>query len=137
MYSSEDLEIKCKSNTMKLSSFVEMQCKDTRKQIVEVKVDFSIINNSENMAADEKDRFIQYLVDKVNTYELDKRATELVVEEFQSTFDSVNASLESLKKEIEEIKAELREERMKRKKAEAKAMKLKQRLKDVKIIDNQ
>lgn len=66
MYSSEDFEIKCKSNTMKLASFVEMQCKDTRKQIVEVKVDFSIINNSENMAADEKDRFIQYLVDKVN-----------------------------------------------------------------------
>ena len=25
MYSSEDLEIKCKSNTMKLDSFVEMQ----------------------------------------------------------------------------------------------------------------
>ena len=39
MYSSEDLEIKCKSNTIKLASFVEMQCKDTRKQIVEVKVD--------------------------------------------------------------------------------------------------
>ena len=32
------------------------------------------INYSENMAADEKDRFIQYLVDKVNTYELNKRA---------------------------------------------------------------
>ena len=42
MYSSEDLEIKCKSNTMKLASFVEMQCKDTRKQIVEVKVDFFV-----------------------------------------------------------------------------------------------
>ena len=36
------------------------------------------------MSVDEKDRFIQYLVDKVNTYELDKRATELAVEEFQS-----------------------------------------------------
>ena len=49
------------------------------------------------MATDEKDSFIQYLVDKVNTYELDKRATELAVEEFQFTFDSVNDSLESLK----------------------------------------
>ena len=29
------------------------------------------------MATDEKDRFIQYLADKVNTYELDKRATVL------------------------------------------------------------
>ena len=104
---------------MKLASFVEMQCKDTFKQIVEVKVGFWINKYSENMAADEKDRLIQYLVDKVNTYELDKRATELAVEEFQSTFDSVSASLESLKKEMEEIKAELREEFSKRKKAEA------------------
>ncbi|MCI7017618.1 MAG: transposase [Prevotella sp.] len=87
------------------------------------------MNCSENMAADEKDRFIQYLVDKVNSYELDKRATELAVEEFQSTFDSVSASLESLKKEMEEIKAELSEERSKRKKAEAKSRKLDQQLK--------
>ena len=82
------------------------------------------------MAADEKDRFIQYLVDKVNTYELDKRATELAVEECQSTFDCVSASLESLKKEMEDIKAELREERYKRKKAEVKARKLELKFKD-------
>ena len=89
------------------------------------------------MSADEKDRFIQYLVDKVNTYELDKRATELAVDEFQFTFDSVNDSLESLKKEMEEVKAELRDEHLKRKKVEAKARKLKQRLKDEMIIENQ
>ena len=77
------------------------------------------------------------MVDKVNTYELDKRATELAVEEFQFTFDSANDSLESLKKEMEEIKAELHEERSKRKKAEAKARKLKQWLKDDNIISNQ
>ena len=29
------------------------------------------------MTTDEKDSFIQYLGDKVNTYELDKRAIEL------------------------------------------------------------
>ena len=92
---------------------------------------------SENMATDEKDRFIQYLVDKVNTYELDKRATELAVEEFQSTFDSVSASLESLKKDMESLKAELCEERSKRKKAEAKARKLELKLKDEMIISNQ
>ena len=38
---------------------------------------------------------------------------------------------------MEEIKAELSEERSKRKKAEAKARKLEQQLKDEKIIDNQ
>ena len=80
------------------------------------------------MAADEKDRFIQYLVDNVISYELDKCSTELAVEVFQSTFDRVSASLESLKKEMEEIKVELREERSKRKKAEAKSRKLDQQL---------
>ena len=89
------------------------------------------------MAIDEKDRYIQSLIDKNNMFELDKRATELAVEEFQTTFDSVSASLESLKKEMEEIKAELQEERSKRKKAEAKARKLEQKLKDEKIIYNQ
>ena len=89
------------------------------------------------MSADEKDRYIRSLLDKINMFELDKRATELAVEEFQFTFDSVNDSLESLKKEMEEIKAELHEERSKRKKAEAKARKLKQRLKDEMIIENQ
>ena len=89
------------------------------------------------MSADEKDCFIQYLVDKVNSYEQYKRATELAVEEFQSSFDSVSASLESLKKEMEELKAELLEERSKRKKAEANARKLEQKLKYHKIIDNQ
>ena len=89
------------------------------------------------MSSDEKDRFIQYLVDKVNTYELDKRATELAIEEFQSTFDSVSASLESLKKNMESLKEELREERSKRNKAEVKARKLEQKLKDEMIISNQ
>ena len=87
------------------------------------------INYSEDMSADEKDRFIQYLVEKVNMAELDKRAMELAVEEFQATFDSVSSSLASLKKEMEAVKSELRDERAKRKKAEAKALKLDQQLK--------
>ena len=89
------------------------------------------------MAADEKDRYIQSLIDKINMFELDKRATELAVEEFQSTFDSASASLESLKKDMESLKAELHEERSKRKKAEAKARKLELKLKDEMIISNQ
>ena len=91
------------------------------------------------MSADEKDRYIWSLLDKINMFELDKRATELAVEEFQSTFDSVSASLESLKKDMETLKAELCEERSKRKKAEAKAIKLEQKLKKIRlsIINNQ
>ena len=91
------------------------------------------------MSADEKDRYIRSLLDKINMFELDKRATELAVEEFQSTFDRVSASLESLKKDMETLKAELCEERSKRKKAEAKAIKLEQKLKKIRlsIINNQ
>ena len=94
-------------------------------------------NYNENMAADEKDRYIRSLIDKINMFELDKRAKELAVEEFQFTFDSVSASLESFKKDMEPLKAELREERSKRKKAEAKARKLEQKLKGEMIISNQ
>ena len=94
-------------------------------------------NYSENMAADEKDRYIRSLIDKINMFELDKRATELAVEEFQTHFDTVTSTLDSLKKDMESLKAELREERSKRKKAEAKARNLEQQLKDDKIIDNQ
>ena len=33
------------------------------------------------MSEDEKDRYIRTLIDKINMFELDKRATELAVEE--------------------------------------------------------
>ena len=89
------------------------------------------------MAADEKDRYIRSLIDKINMFELDKRATELAVEEFQIHFDTVTSTLDSLKKDMESLKAELREERSKRKKAEANARKLQQKLKDEMIISNQ
>ena len=39
-------------------------------------------NYSENMAADEKDCYIRSLIDKINMFELGKRATDLAVEEF-------------------------------------------------------
>lgn len=87
------------------------------------------VNYSEDMSAEEKDRYIHYLVDKVNELSLDKRAMELGIEEFQSTFESVTASLAELRKEMSEMRAELRDERTKRKQAEAKAKKLDQQLK--------
>ena len=47
------------------------------------------VNYGEDMSADQKDRYIQYLVDKVNELVLDKRATVLAVEEFQGIHDKV------------------------------------------------
>lgn len=87
------------------------------------------INYSEDMPADQKDRYIHYLVDKVNELDLDKRAMELAVEEFQGIHDNVLQQLAELQRSIAEIKTELHEERSKRKRAEAKARKLDQQLK--------
>ena len=101
------------------------------------------INYSEDMPADQKDRYIYYLVDKVNALDLDKRAMELAVEEFQGIHDNVLQQLAELKRSIAEIKAENAEmkaenaemrqeicnEKEKRKRAEAKARKLDQQLK--------
>ena len=67
------------------------------------------------MATDDKDCFIQYFADKVNTHELYKCVTVLTIEEFWFTFDSVSSNIDSLKKEIEKIKAEFREDRTRRK----------------------
>lgn len=87
------------------------------------------INYSEDMPADQKDRYIQYLLGKVNELDLDKRAMELAVEEFQGIHTNVLEQLAELQKSIAEVKTELHEERGKRKRAEAKARKLDQQLK--------
>ena len=81
------------------------------------------------MPADQKDRYIHYLVDKVNELDLDKRAMELAVDEFQGIHNNVQEQLAELQKSIDEMKTELHEERIKRKRAEAKARKLDQQLK--------
>jgi len=87
------------------------------------------INYSEDMPADQKDRYIQYLLGKVNELDLDKRAMELAVEEFQGIHTNVLEQLAELQKSIAEVKTELHEERGKHKRAEAKARNLDQQLK--------
>ena len=86
------------------------------------------INYSEDMPADQKDRYIHYLVDKVNELDLDKRAMELAVEEFKGLHNNVLGQLAELQRSIAEMQTELNEERGKRKRAEAKARKLDQQL---------
>lgn len=41
------------------------------------------------MPSDQKDRYIHYLVDKINELDLDKRTFELAVEEFQGVHNKV------------------------------------------------
>ena len=93
------------------------------------------INYSEDMPADQKDRYIHYLVDKVNELDLDKRAMELAVEEFKGIHNNVlgqlaelQRSIAEMQRSISEMQTELNEERGKRKRAEAKARKLDQQL---------
>lgn len=64
------------------------------------------INYSEDMPPEQKDRYIQYLVDKVNELDLDKRAMELAVEEFQGIHDDVLGRLAELQESVAGIKAE-------------------------------
>ena len=96
------------------------------------------INYSEDMPPEQKDRYIQYLVDKVNELDLDKRAMELAVEEFQGIHDDVLGRLAELQESVAGIKAEnaelrreLRDEQAKRKRAEAEVRKLDRQLKFV------
>ena len=58
---------------------------------------------SEDMPADQKDRYIHYLVDKVNELDLDKRAMELAVEEFKGIHNNVLGQLAELQRSISEI----------------------------------
>ena len=87
------------------------------------------------MPADQKDKYIHYLVDKVNELDLDKRTMELAVEEFQGIHNNVlgplaelQRSISEMQRNISEMQTELNEERGKRKRAEAKARKLNQQL---------
>ena len=63
------------------------------------------LNRSEDMSDDQKDRFIDYLADRVTVLDLDKRAMELVLEDFlktqQQMLDKI-ASLESGQKALQD-----------------------------------
>lgn len=85
--------------------------------------------SNEYMPSDQEDRYIRYLVDKINELDLDKRAMELAVEEIQSMHDSMMESLSRLQSEMAEPKGELSAERSKRKSAESKSRKLEQMVK--------
>ena len=81
------------------------------------------------MPIDQKDRYIRYLIEQEEEKDLELRAMQLAVEEFQSIHDRVSESLANLQKEMAEIKGELSSERSKRKEAESRARKLEQQLK--------
>ena len=103
---------------------------DTKRELLRWEtISRSPIKYSEAMPSDQKDRYICYLIEQEEEKDLELRAMQLAVEEFQSIHDRVVESLAILQKEMAEIKGELFSEKGKRKTAEAKARKLEQQLK--------
>lgn len=81
------------------------------------------------MSADQKDRYVAYLADRVTELDLDKRAMELVLEDFLKTQQDLRKEMASLREEQSKLETRLEEETRKRKSAERKAQRLDERLK--------
>ena len=87
------------------------------------------LNRSEDMSEDQKDRFIDYLADRVTSLDLDKRAMVLVLEDFLKNQQEMQKSMAALQADQERLLSRLDEETRKRKAAERKAQRLDERLK--------
>ena len=87
------------------------------------------INRSEDMSESQKDRYIDYLADRVTNLALDKRAMELVLEDFMKTQQQMLDKIASLESGQKALQNSLDEETRKRKAAERKAQRLDERLK--------
>ena len=90
------------------------------------------LDYSEGMAADEQKRYINYLADRVNADDLEKRAMKLVLQDFldkQKEYDVRLSKLDAVLSDVEDIKKNLASEVKKRKAAERKVDDLKAKLK--------
>lgn len=101
-----------------------------------------ILNCSEDMQKEQKDRYIDYLAERVANLDLDKRAMELVLEDLLKTQQEMQETLETLQKEQEKLLKEqdellkeqdelltcLEEETCKRMAAEREVQRLNERL---------
>lgn len=87
------------------------------------------LNRSEDMSESQKDRYIDYLADRVTTLDLDKRAMELVLEDFLKAQQQMLEKIASLESGQKALQNSLDEETRKRKAAERKVQRLDERLK--------
>lgn len=85
-------------------------------------------DSSEGMSENQKDRYISYLVDRVNEMDLDKRAMELVLEDFLKAKKEMQEELSVMKKRQEQLDSRLDTETKKRKKAEQRVEQLENQL---------
>ena len=80
------------------------------------------------MAEDQKDRYIQYLVERNRENELTKRAMELVLEDFMARQKTLEEKLKSVMFEQSAVKAELLEKDKELKSTESKIRSLQEQL---------
>ena len=81
------------------------------------------------MSESQKDRYIDYLADRVTTLDLDKRAMELVLEDFLKAQQQMLEKIASLESGQKALQNSLDEETRKRKAAERKVQRLDECLK--------
>lgn len=62
------------------------------------------------MSESQKDRYIDYLADRVTNLDLDKRAMELVLEDFLKTQQEMRESMTTLQANQEKLQSRLDEE---------------------------
>ena len=86
------------------------------------------INYSEGMADDQKDRFIQYLVDQNQDLRLTSDAMKLVLEDFVALMKELKEQMASMRSKQSDLENQLSEERKLRKSAERNAKSLQERL---------
>ena len=87
------------------------------------------LNRSEDMSEDQKDRYIDYLADRVTNLDLDNRAMGLVLEDFLKVQQQLQEEMATLRSGQEKLQSQLIEETRKRKAAERKAQRLDECLK--------
>lgn len=73
------------------------------------------VNYAEDMSSDQKDRFIEYLIEQNESQKLDLRAMHAVLEDMKNELAKSNEALVSLQSEISSLRFELQQEREERK----------------------
>lgn len=89
------------------------------------------VNYTEGMPSDQKDRFIEYLIEQNESQKLDLRAMQAVLVDMKEELSKSNESLNELTKlrlEISSLRSELQQERKERKSLERKNARLQEKL---------
>lgn len=90
------------------------------------------MNISEVMTAEEQKRYINNLIERINATELEKRAMDLVLQDFldkQKEYEERLSKLDEMLARVESLKTSIKDEINKRKAAERTAKDLKAKLK--------